>query len=76
MNVLGSIKIIVLLFIVTTGWVVLSGKVDSIPDPQASFRAPFLGSATSSNPYATALFKVLSSFQGYVSSHIAYTNAC
>ena len=74
MNLLGSIKIIVLLFVVTTGWVVLSGKVDKVPDPGASFRAPFAGSATSSNLYATALFKVLNSFSGYVSSYTAYAN--
>ncbi len=66
MNLLGSIKVIVLLFIVVTGWVVLSGKVDDIRDPRASFRNPFAGSAESSNPYATALFKVLNSYQGYV----------
>ena len=66
MNLLGSIKVIVLLFIVVTGWVVLSGKVDNVPDPRASFRAPFAGSTTSSSQYATALFKVLNSFSGYV----------
>ncbi len=66
MNLLGSIKIIVLLIIVTTGWAVLSGKSDNVPDPLASFRDPLRGSVTSSNAYATALFKVLNSFSGYV----------
>lgn len=64
MNVLGSIKVMLLLFIVITGWVVLSGKVDAVKDPLASFRDPFAGSARSSNPYATALFKILSSYAG------------
>lgn len=64
MNVLGVYKVILLLFIVVTGWVVLSGRVSSIPDPYASFHNSFEGSATSSNPYAIALFKVLNSFAG------------
>jgi amino acid transporter len=64
MNVLGVYKIILLLFIVITGWVVLSGRVSHIPDPYASFHNSFEGSATSSNPYAIALFKVLNSFAG------------
>ncbi|KAJ5088895.1 hypothetical protein N7456_012511 [Penicillium angulare] len=70
MNVLGVYKIILLLFIVVTGWVVLSGRVSSIPDPYASFHNSFEGSATSSNPYAIALFKVLNSFAGW--SNAAY----
>lgn len=66
MNVLGVYKVILLLFIVITGWVVLGGHVSSIPDPYSSFRNCFEGSATSSNLYAIALFKVLNSFSGYV----------
>lgn len=65
MNVIGVIKIVILLFIVVTGWVVLGGGVSSISDPHASFRDSFRGSATSSNLYSTALFKVLNSFAGY-----------
>ena len=68
MNVIGIIKLVTLLFIVVTGWVVLSGAVHSIPDPHASFRHAFKGSATSGNLYATALFKVLNSYAGYVST--------
>lgn len=65
MNATGVIKIIVVLFIVVTGWVVLGGGVtDRIPDPHLSFRNAFAGSATSTNPYSTALFKVLNSFIG------------
>ncbi|OJJ55215.1 hypothetical protein ASPSYDRAFT_184836 [Aspergillus sydowii CBS 593.65] len=70
MNVIGVIKIILLLFIVVTGWVVLSGRVHSVQDPYASFHNSFAGSATSSNLYATALFKVLNSFSGW--SNAAY----
>jgi amino acid transporter len=64
MNALGVIKIITLLFIVVTGWVILGGGVKAIPDPKASFRNAFHGSSTTGNQYATALFKVLSSFAG------------
>jgi hypothetical protein len=64
MNVIGVINAILLLFIVITGWVVLSGRVASVKDPYASFHHSFAGSATSSNLYATALFKVMNSYAG------------
>jgi amino acid transporter len=65
MNVIGIIKVILLLLIVVTGWVVLGGGVSSVKDPHASFRNAFANSATSGNLYATALFKVLNSYVGY-----------
>ena len=64
MNVLGTIKVFILVFIVVTGWAVLSGNVHRVPDPHASFRNSFAGSSSSSNQYATALFKVLNSYTG------------
>ncbi|KFY14152.1 hypothetical protein V492_02829 [Pseudogymnoascus sp. VKM F-4246] len=70
MNALSSLKIIILLFIIVTGWVVLSGRIDSIPDPNASFRNAFADSVHSSGPYSTALFKVLNSYAGW--SNAAY----
>ncbi|KAH8887867.1 high affinity methionine permease [Thozetella sp. PMI_491] len=70
MNLLSSIKIIILLFIVVTGWVVLGGGVKAVPDPHSSFRDAFAGSATSGNLYASALFKVLNSYAGW--SNAAY----
>ncbi|CAK7234634.1 hypothetical protein SEUCBS140593_009009 [Sporothrix eucalyptigena] len=70
MNIIGSIKVVILLFIIVTGWVVLSGRIHSIPDPHASFHDAFANSATSSNLYATALFKVLNSYAGW--SNAAY----
>ena len=66
MNALGSIKVIILAFVVVTGWVVLSGSVHSIPDPHASFMNSFAGSSKSGYEYATALFKVLNSYAGLV----------
>lgn len=68
MNALGSIKVFVLLFVVITGWVVLSGRVHGIPDPHASFRHSFAGSSKSGYSYATALFKVLNSYVGLVNA--------
>ncbi|KAH8650506.1 high affinity methionine permease [Tricladium varicosporioides] len=65
MNLLSSIKVVVLLFIVGTGLVVLGGGVKSIPDPKASFRHAFAGSVRSPGPYATALFKVINSYAGW-----------
>ncbi|KAJ5667758.1 uncharacterized protein N7477_006328 [Penicillium maclennaniae] len=70
MNIMGVYKVILLLFIVVTGWVVLSGRVSSVTDPYASFHNSFEGSSTSSNMYATALFKVLNSYAGW--SNAAY----
>lgn len=70
MNALGSIKVIILLFIVITGFVVLGGGVSSVPDPHASFRNSFADSSHSSYAYATALFKVLNSYTGW--SNAAY----
>ena len=39
-------KIVILVFIVVTGWVVLSGRTQ-ISDPQANFRNAFAGSSHS-----------------------------
>ena len=63
MNYITLIKIITLLFIVVTGWVVLGGGT-RVKDPHASFRNAFAGSSHSGNQYATALFKVLNSYAG------------
>ncbi|KAK4695836.1 hypothetical protein P7C71_g1988, partial [Lecanoromycetidae sp. Uapishka_2] len=70
MNLLSSFKIIILVFIVITGWVVLGGNVHKIKDPHASFRNSFAGSSHSGYEYATALFKVLNSYEGW--SNAAY----
>lgn len=64
MNLLAWIKVVTLLFIIVSGWGVLSGRVKSVPDPQASFRHAFRGSKKEVNPYVTALFKVIFSFAG------------
>ncbi|KAE9366968.1 high affinity methionine permease [Stipitochalara longipes BDJ] len=65
MNSLVAIKLVILIFITITGFVVLGGGVESVPDPHASFRDGFAGSVMSGGPYATALFKVLNSYSGW-----------
>ncbi|KAI0317435.1 amino acid transporter [Amylostereum chailletii] len=69
MNAISVFKVIILLFIVITGWVVLGGHT-RVKDPHANFRDAFAGSSTSSNDYATATFKVLNAYAGW--SNINY----
>ncbi|KAF9052140.1 amino acid transporter [Panaeolus papilionaceus] len=64
MNALSMFKVIILLFVVVSGWVVLSGKTH-IKDPHANFRNAFAGSSHSGNDYATATFKVLFAYTGW-----------
>ncbi|KAF9528470.1 amino acid transporter [Crepidotus variabilis] len=64
MNALSVFKIIILLFIVITGWVVLSGKT-SVKNPHQNFYNAFAGSSHSGNDYATATFKVLNAYAGW-----------
>ncbi|EJD50698.1 amino acid transporter [Auricularia subglabra TFB-10046 SS5] len=64
MNFLSVFKLAILIFVVITGWVVLSGKTH-IEDPHINFRDAFAGSSHSSNDYATAMFKVLNAYAGW-----------
>ncbi|KAJ6504667.1 amino acid/polyamine transporter I [Mycena vitilis] len=64
MNALSLFKVLVLVVIVVTGWVILSGKTH-IQDPHLNFRDAFAGSSHSSNDYATATFKVLFAYSGW-----------
>ncbi|KAF8899487.1 amino acid transporter [Gymnopilus junonius] len=64
MNALSVFKIAILVFIVVTGWVVLSGKTH-IKNPHINFLNAFAGSSHSSNDYATATFKVIFSYSGW-----------
>ncbi|KAG1850205.1 amino acid transporter [Suillus subalutaceus] len=73
MNLLSIIKIIILVFVVVTGWVVLSGKT-SVADPYYNFRNAFAGSSTSSNDYATATFKVLFAYSGWSNVNYVMNN--
>ncbi|KAI0758577.1 amino acid transporter [Trametes elegans] len=72
-NGLGISKIVILLFIVVSGWVVLSGRT-GIEDPYANFRNSFAGSSDSSNDYATATFKVLHAYSGWENVNYVLNN--
>ncbi|KAG6329573.1 hypothetical protein ID866_9517, partial [Astraeus odoratus] len=73
MNLLTTVKIAILLFVVVSGWVVLSGKT-SVQDPHANFRDAFAGSSHSSNDYATAMFKVLYAYAGWSNVNYVLNN--
>ncbi|KAI0338060.1 amino acid transporter [Trametopsis cervina] len=64
MNGLSFFKIVILVFVVVTGWAVLAGHT-KIQDPHINFRNAFAGSSHSSNDYATATFKVLFAYSGW-----------
>ncbi|GAA5837684.1 hypothetical protein JCM5353_003814, partial [Sporobolomyces roseus] len=65
MNLLAIFKIVLLLLVVVSGWVVLAGGVKSIPDPKANFRNGFAGTTSSAYFWASGLFKVINSFSGW-----------
>ncbi|KAG1852540.1 amino acid transporter [Suillus subluteus] len=73
MNLLSIFKIVILLFVVVTGWVVLSGKT-RVTDPHYNFRNAFAGSSTSSYEYATATFKVLNAYAGWSNVNYVMNN--
>ncbi|KAI0338061.1 amino acid transporter [Trametopsis cervina] len=73
MNTLSVFKIVILVFIVITGWVVLSGHT-RIEDPHVNFRNAFAGSSHSSNDYATATFKVLNAYAGWSNVNYVLNN--
>ncbi|KAF4564884.1 hypothetical protein EYR40_011058 [Pleurotus pulmonarius] len=64
MNGLSVFKIAILLFVVVSGWVVLSGHT-RVQNPGANFHDVFAGSSHSGNDYATATFKVLNAYAGW-----------
>ncbi|QGI87671.1 unnamed protein product [Fusarium fujikuroi] len=67
-NVLGFLKIITLIFISITGFVVLGGNVSRIPDPNANFRNAFKGTTNNGNDLSTALVNIVFSYTGYANA--------
>ncbi|RBA21866.1 hypothetical protein FPRO05_00213 [Fusarium proliferatum] len=67
-NVLGFLKIITLIFISITGFVVLGGSVSRIPDPNANFRNAFEGTTNNGNDLSTALVNIVFSYTGYANA--------
>ncbi|RDW67408.1 APC family permease [Aspergillus mulundensis] len=70
MNVLASVKIIILCLIILSGLRALRGDLPQIPDPASSLKDPFGGSSSSVSDYTNALFKILATYQGW--SNAAY----
>ncbi|RYP61398.1 hypothetical protein DL769_007721 [Monosporascus sp. CRB-8-3] len=64
-NVFGGIKIITLVFISITGFVVLGGGVSRIRDSRVNFRNSFDGTTNNGNDLANALVNVVFSYTGY-----------
>ncbi|KAJ6438150.1 high affinity methionine permease [Purpureocillium lavendulum] len=64
-NVLGALKILTLVFISITGFVVLGGHVTRISDPGHNFRNSFQGTTSNGNDLATALVSIVFSYTGY-----------
>ncbi|KAI0045635.1 amino acid transporter [Auriscalpium vulgare] len=64
MNLLSLFKVFILVFIVVTGWVVLAGGT-RVKNPHANFHNAFAGSSHSGNDYATAILKVIFTYNGW-----------
>ncbi|KAJ9130961.1 High-affinity methionine permease [Pleurostoma richardsiae] len=64
-NAIGVVKILTLIFIVTTGFVVLGGHT-SVADPKANFRNSFAGTgAAGAYGLTNALYRITFSYGGY-----------
>ena len=64
-NLIGSVKLVTLIFISITGLVVLGGHT-RVKDPKANFRDAFAGSGSGGGYGATnALYDIIFSYQGY-----------
>mgnify|MGYP004726823745 FL=1 len=64
-NAIGVVKILTLVFIIITGFVVLGGHTD-VEDPKANFRNAFEGTGSASAYGLTnALYRIIFSYGGY-----------
>lgn len=64
MNIISAVKLVILLFIVITGFVVLGGGT-SVEDPRANFRNSFDGITHNGNDIVNALVSINFAYQGY-----------
>ncbi|KAF2965241.1 hypothetical protein GQX73_g8324 [Xylaria multiplex] len=67
-NIIGGVKILTLIFISITGFVVLGGRVPRVPDPGANFRNAFEGTTTNGNDLSVALVNIIFAFSGYANA--------
>ncbi|KAA8896866.1 hypothetical protein TRICI_006821 [Trichomonascus ciferrii] len=72
-NLLGIFKLVVIIIIIVTGWVVLGGNVD-IPKTHA-FTNAFEGTTGTAYGIVTALYNVIWSFVGYSNANYALAEA-
>lgn len=72
LNILGLIKIIVIVFISVTGWVALAGgiKINNFEDPH-NFQNAFSGEAPTAFGVINALYNVIWSYVGYSNANYA-----
>lgn len=72
LNILGMIKIVVILFISVTGWVALAGgiKINNFEDPH-NFTDAFKGVAPTGFGVVNALYNVIWSYIGYSNANYA-----
>ncbi|OJJ38057.1 hypothetical protein ASPWEDRAFT_309158 [Aspergillus wentii DTO 134E9] len=70
MNVLASVKILILVIIILAGlWVLGTDQSNPrVPHPGASFNQPFAGSSSSVYDYSNALFKIIATYQGWTNA--------
>jgi amino acid transporter len=64
MNLISAVKLIILLFIVITGFVVLGGGT-RVKDPHANFRNSFDGATSNGNGIVNALVNINFAYTGY-----------
>ncbi|GAW18199.1 hypothetical protein ANO14919_076730 [Xylariales sp. No.14919] len=67
-NLIGGVKILTLIFISITGFVVLGGRVPRVSDPGANFRNAFEGTTTNGNDLSVALVNIIFAFSGYANA--------
>ena len=64
MNLISAVKLIILIFIVITGFVVLGGGT-RVKDPRANFRNSFDGMTNNANGFVNALVNINFAYTGY-----------
>ncbi|KAI3343001.1 high-affinity methionine permease [Ustulina deusta] len=67
-NIIGGVKVLTLVFISITGFVVLGGHVSRIPDPGANFRNAFEGTTNNGNDLSVALVNIIFAYSGYANA--------
>ncbi|KAI8954330.1 high-affinity methionine permease [Xylaria longipes] len=68
MNIIGILKILTLIFISITGFVILGGHVSRVADPGANFRNAFEGTTRNGNDLSVALINIIFAYSGYANA--------